>query len=193
MSSYYYNGHHPTAANASAPSHNHHSGRSRRAPRLSAASQNAHKQFRGVRSMRELTDTKASDEYRKYFELARSFDAEDDNEFCPNLMSESDTASLHSSTSDRSSLSSGSPESSPTQQPQQVTPSFSLNSASNPYIPSGYSMSNSSSSNLKLHQPAATRVRNAIPIVNPSTGISMSSPPPSVSPARMQQGLGRRW
>lgn len=47
---------------------------------------------------------------------------------------------------------------------------------------------------MKLHQPAATRARNAIPIINPATGISMSSPPPSVSPARMQpQAVGRRW
>jgi hypothetical protein len=45
---------------------------------------------------------------------------------------------------------------------------------------------------MKLHQPSATRGRNAIPIINPATGITMSSPPQSVSPGRMQQSM-RRW
>jgi hypothetical protein len=225
MSSYYhYNAHqHPTSANAPVSSHSHHGGRSRRAPRLST-SQNTHKHFRGVRSMKELTDTASVTAFRQKFEAGRSFDLDDDMEFCPALLTESDVSprtlyqhpiliyqleifqmlsrglehvltgltqlvSIHSSSSDRSSLSSGSPESSPTQQPQQVTSAFSLNSQSNPYIPSAYQQS----SNLKLHQPAATRIRNAIPIVNPSTGISMSSPPPSVSPGRMQQRIGQRW
>jgi len=190
MSSYYhYNAHHPTSANAqSAPSsHNHHGGRSRRAPRLST-SQNSHKQFRGVRSMKELTETASVATFRQKFEAGRSFDLDDDLEFCPNLLTESDLVSIHSASSDRSSLSSGSPESSPTQQAQQVTPSFSLNSASSPYIPTGYQ---NQATNMKIHQPAATRIRSAIPIVNPSTGLSMSSPPQSVSPARMQQP--RRW
>jgi len=194
MSSYYhYNTHqHPTSANGpSTSSHSHHGGRSRRAPRLST-SQNPHKQFRGVRSMKELTDTASVTTFRQKFEAGRSFDLDDDMEFCPALLTENDLVSIHSSSSDRSSLSSGSPESSPTQQAQQVAPTFSLNSASNPYIPASY-QNQQSSSNLKIHQPAATRIRNAIPIVNPSTGISMSSPPPSVSPARMQQAIGRRW
>lgn len=182
MSSYYhYNTHqHPTTQN--------HAGRSRRAPRLSSA-QNPQKQFRGVRSMKELTDTVSINAFRQKFEAGRSFDLDDDLEFCPALLTESDMHSIHSA-SDRSSLSSGSPESSPTQQTQQVTPQFSLNSASNPYIPSGYPVSN-----IKVHQPAPTRMRNAIPIVNPST--RMSSPPSSVSPSRMQQqpqqAPGRRW
>jgi hypothetical protein len=193
MSSYYhYNAHqHPTSANGPTSIHQqHHGGRSRRAPRLST-SQNSHKQFRGVRSMKELTDTASVLTFRQKFEAGRSFDLDDDMEFCPALLTETDLVSLHSSSSDRSSLSSGSPESSPTQQAQQVAPTFSLNSASNPYVPSGFQ--NNPSSNLKIHQPAATRIRNAIPIVNPSTGVSMSSPPLSVSPARMQQGIGRRW
>ncbi|KFY19681.1 hypothetical protein V493_07865 [Pseudogymnoascus sp. VKM F-4281 (FW-2241)] len=130
--------------------------------------------------------------FRQKFEAGRSFDLDDDMEFCPGLLTEIDMQSIHS-VSDRSSLSSGSPESSPTQQAQQVTAPFPLNSASNPYVPSGYQPSN-----MKVHQPAPTRVRNAIPIVNPST--RMSSPPSSVSPSRMhhqqqhhQQNVGRRW
>merc|ERR1712093_365252 len=75
-------------------------------------------------------------------------------------------------------------------QSHQVAPdsNFTLNSNSVPYMPSYQSQPTP----LKLHQPAATRVRNAIPIVNPSTGMSMASPPQSVSPARMQH-LNRRW
>ena len=176
MSSFYhYNAHqHPTAANAQSAS-SHHSGRGRRAPRLS---QNSHKQFRSVRKDEEAA---VVTNFRQRFEAGRSFDLDDDLEFCPNLLTESDMVSIHSSSSDRSSLSSGSPESSP--QSHQVAPDsgFTLNSNSNPYIPSYQSQPTT----LKLHQPAATRIRNAIPIVNPSTGI----PSQSVSPARM----GRGW
>lgn len=184
MSSFYhYNAHqHPAATQ-------NHAGRSRRAPRLST-SQNSQKQFRGVRSMKELTDTASITTFRQKFEAGRSFDLDDDMEFCPALLTQDDYQSIHSA-SDRSSLSSGSPESSPTQHAsQQATPSFSLNSASNPYIPSGYP------SAMKVHQPAPSRVRSAIPIVNPNT--RMSSPPTSVSPSRMQQQQhqqqqARRW
>jgi len=185
MSSYYhYNAHqHPTSANGPSAS-SHHSGRGRRAPRVS---QNSHKQFRSVRKEEEAA---AVTNFRQRFEAGRSFDLDDDLEFCPNLLTEVDMVSIHSSSSDRSSLSSGSPESSP--QSHQITPesSFSLNSNSTPYVPSGYQ---SQAPNPKLHQPIATRIRNAIPIVDPSTGISMSSPPRSVSPAGMQQTIGRRW
>lgn len=184
MSSFYnYNSHqHPTSANAQSSS-SHHSGRGRRAPRVS---QNSHKQFRSVRKEEEAA---ALTSFRQRFESQRSFDLDDDMEFCPNLLTESDHMSINSSSSDRSSLSSGSPESSP--QSHQVAPDsgFSLNSNSNPYIPSYQSQPTP----LKLHQPAATRIRNAIPIVNPLTG-NRSSPPQSISPARqMQQSLGRRW
>jgi len=186
MSSYYhYNAHqHPTTANPPSASSTHHSGRGRRAPRLS---QNAHKQFRSVRKEEEAAVVTS---FRQRFEAGRSFDLDDDLEFCPNLLTEVDMVSIHSSSSDRSSLSSGSPESSP--QSHQVAPDsgFSLNSNSNPYVPSGFQ---SQATNLKLHQPAATRIRNAIPIVNPRTGISMTSPPQSISPARMQQSVGGRW
>jgi hypothetical protein len=184
MSSFYnYNSHqHPTSANAQSSSSSHHSGRGRRAPRVS---QNSHKQFRSVRKEEEAV---ALTNFRQRFEAQRSFDLDDDMEFCPNLLTESDHISINSSSSDRSSLSSGSPESSP--QSHQVAPDsgFSLNSNSNPYVPSYQSQPTP----LKLHQPAATRIRNAIPIVNPLTGIR-SSPPQSVSPARMQQTISRRW
>ncbi|RDL37346.1 Uncharacterized protein BP5553_04779 [Venustampulla echinocandica] len=189
MSSFYhYNAHqHPTSANGQSAQPAHHNGRGRRAPRLSQHA-HAHKQFRSVRKEEEAV---AVINFRQRFEPARSFDLDDDLEFCPNLLTETDMMSIHSSSSDRSSLSSGSPESSP--QSHQVSPdtAFSLNSNSNPYIPTSYQTQPAA---LKLHQPAATRIRNAIPIVNPSTGISMSSPPQSVSPARMQQqSMGRRW
>jgi Domain of unknown function (DUF4452) len=168
-----------------APNTSHHS-RGRRAPRLSQ--QNSHKQFRNARKDEEAAVVSS---FRQRFEAGRSFDLDDDMEFCPNLLSDSDLVSIHSSSSsDRSSLSSGSPEASP--QSHQVSPDsgFTLNSNSNPYIPSYQSQPTT----LKLHQPAATRIRNAIPIVNPSTGIRMTSPsPPSVSPARMSSNLGRHW
>lgn len=192
MSSYYhFNAHqqHPTPPTATPVSHSHHGGRNRRAPRLSV-SQHPHKQFRGVRSMKELTETANLMAFRSKFELVRSFDLEDDMEFCPGLLTESDLVSINSSASERSSLASNSPQGSPTQQPTQVAHSF-LHSASPAFVPPSYQ---NHPSTLKLHQPSATRARNAIPIVNPATGITMSSPPPSVSPARMQQqAIGRRW
>jgi hypothetical protein len=209
MASFYHYNAHPT--NPTPVSHNHH-GRNRRAPRLSV-SQNSHKQFRGVRSMKELTETAALSAFRTKFEAGRSFDLEDDMEFCPNLLTESDVSFSSSpasplspvespsdlvwrqlvsisSASERSSLASNSPESSPTQQPQTVAPGFSLNSSSPAFVPPSYQTHHS---NLKLHQPSATRGRNAIPIINPATGISMSSPPPSVSPGRLAHSMNRRW
>lgn len=116
-----------------------------------------------------------------------------------NLASPIQLQSIHSSSSDRSSLSSGSPNSSPLQhqiQPtQQVTQNFSLSSASNnTYHPSTGFQSNNNSHQIKIHQPSAIRSRNAIPIVNPSTGMRVASPPQSISPARMQQQTySRRW
>ncbi|KAI0154467.1 hypothetical protein GGR57DRAFT_115746 [Xylariaceae sp. FL1272] len=191
MSAYYsYNHHHhqPTAA-APSVSHSHHGGRNRRGPRLSV-SQNSQKQFRGVKSMKELSESASVVAFRSQFEASRSFDLEDDMEFCPKLLTESDIVSISSASSDRSSLSSGSPNASPTQHPQQVASNFSLNSSSPVFIPPSFQHQPSS---LKLHQPAATRTRNAIPIINPANGLTMSSPPPSVSPARMHHHLGRRW
>ena len=91
--------------------------------------------------------------FRQRFEAGRSFDLDDDLEFCPNLLTEVDMVSIHSSTSDRSSLSSGSPEQSPQSVQAQPDPAFSLNSNSNPYIPSYQSQPTP----LKLHQPSANR------------------------------------
>lgn len=75
------------------PSHsnNHHGGRSRRAPRLSNA-QNSHRQFRGVRSMKELTEAPAVNAYRARFEMHRGFDLDDDMEFIPGLLSDDDVS-----------------------------------------------------------------------------------------------------
>jgi hypothetical protein len=207
MASYYNYAHtHPTPA----PAHNGH-GRNRRAPRLSV-SQNSQRQFRGVRSMKELGESSSLANFRMKFEAVRSFDLEDDMEFCPNLLTDNDVShqqedlsswehvltqaasqiSSISSASERSSLASNSPQSSPTQQPQTVPPGFSLNSSSPPFIPPA--SFHTQQSNHKMAQVAATtRGRNAIPIINPATGITMSSPPPSVSPAKMQQSMGRRW
>ncbi|KAF2796232.1 hypothetical protein K505DRAFT_359490 [Melanomma pulvis-pyrius CBS 109.77] len=181
--------HHPAHLNAHA--HSHHGGRSRRAPRISA-SQN-HKQFRPVRTPKEfVVEPPNVAAFKRDFEAARSFDLEDDELFCPfHLLTEDDLQSIHSSGSDRSSLSSGSPEQSPLQHQLQPTPSFVLSSASNPYTPASFQHSNSSQT--KLHQPLAQRTRNAIPIVDPSTR-AVASPPPSVSPNRqMQQFMSRRW
>ncbi|KAI1636779.1 hypothetical protein F4809DRAFT_366165 [Biscogniauxia mediterranea] len=189
MSSYYNYGHHQPTAPAPTVPHNHHGGRNRRAPRLSV-SQNSHKQFRGVRSMKELSESVSVSAFRSQFEASRSFDLEDDMEFCPKLLTESDIVSISSGSSDRSSLSSNSPNASPTQHPQQVASTFSLNSTSPAFVPPTFQTHHHSS--LKLHQPAATRARNAIPIINPANGLTMSSPPQSVSPARMHQ-MGRRW
>ena len=230
--SYYFGGHHQHhqqqhhagPSNHHPSSHNHHGGRSRRAPRLSN-SQNSHKQFRGVKSMKELVEAEAPavTAFRARFEAGRSFDLDDDLEFCPGLLTEDDVSidlsttieslesgktpgtdglrsqlqSIHSSSSDRSSLSSGSPDSSPLQQQiqpqQQVAPALSLTpSNNNPYIPSStYSHSHQQ---LKIHQPSAVRTRKSIPIVDPSTGMTVASPPSSISPGLMQQTtLARRW
>lgn len=206
MSSQYYNFNSGTPAHPNPMTHNHHGGRNRRAPRLSV-SQNSQRQFRGVRSMKELNESASLSAFRTKFEAGRSFELEDDMEFCPGLLTENDVSAddmlqsyIHSnqygqlvsisSASERSSLASNSPESSPTQQPQTVAPSFSLNSSSPAFIPPSFQTQQMS---MKLHQPAATRGRNAIPIINPATGITMASPPSSVSPAKMQQSMGRRW
>ena len=89
MASYYnFNAHaHP----AQASHNNHHGGRNRRAPRVSV-SQNSHRQFRGVRSMKELNDSAALSAFRMKFEAGRSFELEDDLEFCPGLLTETDVS-----------------------------------------------------------------------------------------------------
>jgi hypothetical protein len=213
MSQQYFNygaPHH--ASHINAHSHNHHGGRSRRQPRVSAAQHQ--KQFRQVRTPKEFAvEPPTLTAFKRDFELARSFELEDDEIFCPfHLLTEDDVSdcdirhpgtspcmrepvltcdekimSINSSGSDRSSLSSGSPEQSPLQHQLQPTPSF----APNPYTPAGMQPS---SAQTKLHQPLAQRTRNAIPIVDPSTR-TVASPPPSVSPNRQmqQQYMPRRW
>ncbi|KAM0123092.1 hypothetical protein ACP6JC_000058 [Aspergillus fumigatus] len=109
-------------------SNNHHNGRSRRGPKM--ASQNAQRQFRGVKSMRELAEAPAVTAFRARFEAGRSFDLDDDLEFCPGLLTEDD--------------------------------------------------------------PSAVRTRKVIPIVNPNTGMTLTSPPTSISPGAMQNAQ-RRW
>lgn len=203
MSTFFYGGHNQQqhlqhqaqTHHALAQSHNHHNSR-RRAPRLSA-SQNSQRQFRGPKNMKESNmEPPNVTAFRARFEAGRSFDLEDDELYCPNLLTFDERQSIHSASSDRSSLSSGSPDSSPLQsqiQPQQVTPAISLSSAAtSAYIsPPAFTMTQET---LKLHQPAAVRTRNAIPIVNPSTGMRVASPPSSISPGMMQQTTAaRRW
>jgi hypothetical protein len=69
-------------------SNNHHGPRSRRGPKIT--SQNAQRQFRGVKSMRELAEAPAVTAFRVRFEAGRSFDLDDDLEFCPGLLTEDD-------------------------------------------------------------------------------------------------------
>ena len=92
MSSYYhYSHHHQPTAVAPTATHNHHGSRNRRAPRLSV-SQNSHRQFRGVKSMKELSEPTSVTNFRSQFEASRSFDLEDDMEFCPKLLTETDVS-----------------------------------------------------------------------------------------------------
>ncbi|KAH8696437.1 hypothetical protein BGW36DRAFT_187278 [Talaromyces proteolyticus] len=200
-STYFYNHHHQQqqqqthAANAHLQSNNHHGGR-RRGPRM--ASQNTQRQFRGVKSMRELAEAPTVTAFRLRFEAGRSFDLDDDLEFCPNLLTEDDLHSIHSSVSDRSSLSSGSPDSSPLQhqiQPaQQVTPSVSLSPgpSTTSYVNNVAAAAiNNNINAMHFQQPAASRTRKVIPIVNPQTGVTLSSPPTSINPGMVQSQ--RRW
>jgi hypothetical protein len=180
--------------------HNHH-GRSRRAPRLPAAARH-HRQQKPQKEV-VVPENPSLAAFRMRFEAGRSFDLDDDLEFCPNLLTfdevgDSDLRSLISSNrsqkqsvssgSDRSSLSSGSPESSPLQ--QQIQPDhLSLSATSSAFI--SPSVNNNS---LKVHQPSAIRSgTRAIPIVNPSTGIRIASPPNSISPGLMQTLASVGW
>jgi len=206
MASYSYGAPH---YHSNVSSHNHHHGRSRRGPRV--ASQNAHRQYKAQRSPKEIPETPTLAEYIHKLEAAKSFDLDDDEVFCPfHLLSEDDVRhlsarhkhlqmqskkrstndriqlhSIHSSSSsDRGSLASSSPENSPLQQQAQPTPSFLLPNANNSFHP--VSNSYQQQQHMKLHQPMAQRTRNAIPIVDPSTRAA-ASPPLSVSPGRQMQ------
>lgn len=57
------------------------------------ATQNTQRQFRGVKSMRELAEAPAVSAFRARFEAGRSFDLDDDLEFCPGLLTEDDVCS----------------------------------------------------------------------------------------------------
>ncbi|KKA28333.1 hypothetical protein TD95_004918 [Thielaviopsis punctulata] len=169
--------------------HSHH-GRNRRTQRL-AQSTVAKGQMRNARAAKDF-DNMTLMNFRSRFEATRSFDLEDDMEFCPNLLNENDLISIHSA-SERSSLASNSPQSSPTAQPQTVATPLSLNPTPVYMAPA---FTSAQAAGLKLHQPAATRARNPIPIINPATGVAMHasvSPPPSVSPGRMHTSVARRW
>ena len=202
-------------------SHNNHHGRSRRAPRMSGA-QNAHRQYRGPKQVKEspITESPSILAYRARFEAGRSFDLEDDLEFCPNLLTNDEvnnssalankvhvlnTAdlnkrhSIYSSSSDRSSLSSGSPDSSPTQHqlqplsapPVNVTTPIPPTFVSPPSFVSNMVNMNSNN-NLKIHQPSPYRVRQPLPIVDPNNRSRVASPPSSVSPGVMQASAAGR-
>jgi Domain of unknown function (DUF4452) len=225
MSSFFYGGHHQQhhGQNPHSMGQQHHGhGRSRRAPRLSA-SQNSHRQYRNKQPVKDMSTIEPPNvtAFRARFEAGRSFDLDDDLEFCPHLLTFDDVntpnnppkqplrvnipvwnrftdnqqrQSIRSASSDRSSLSSGSPESSPLQQQiqpqQQITPALSLSSAAtSAYAPPPSFISNNN--NLKIFQPSA-RKAGAIPIVNPNTGMRVASPPSSVSPGMMGQTSAAR-
>ncbi|KAK6352773.1 hypothetical protein TWF696_004775 [Orbilia brochopaga] len=131
---------------------------------------------------------------RYRYEAARSFDLDDDLEFCPALLSDEELQSVGSG-SDRSSLSSGSPNGSPLQhqiQPTSSTSPYSFAQHASAYggpLNGGYP-----------HQPkapaSAQRSRNAIPIVNPNTGMRVSSPPnmiPHPQRSHHHSNASRRW
>ena len=139
------------------PQSHHHHGRSRRAPRMSA-SQNSHRQYRAPKHHKEtpIIEPPSISAYRARFEAGRSFDLEDDMEFCPILLTNDEVhtssdpdkpydlsngtdmdkrQSIYSGSSDRSSLSSGSPDSSPTQhqiQPHNLAPPINVAAAATP-------------------------------------------------------------
>jgi len=139
----------------------------------------------------QTTRTLFTARYR--YEAARSFDLDDDLEFCPALLSEEELQSVSGST-DGSSLSSGSPNGSPLQhqiQPSSAGSSYSYSSHS----PYGNPIS-SYHAQVKLQQATSQRTRNAIPIVNPNTGMRVSSPPNMIPHSNQRShhaGISRRW
>jgi hypothetical protein len=88
MSAFFYNQHQQPHHGSHMQASNNHHGRSRRAPKMQQ--QNAQRQFRGVKSMRELAEAPAVTAFRARFEAGRSFDLDDDLEFCPGLLTEDD-------------------------------------------------------------------------------------------------------
>lgn len=96
MSAYY--NFHPHSAHPTPAPHNTHGGRNRRAPRLSV-SQNSQRQFRQVRSIKDANESMSLAAFRIKFEAGRSFELEDDMEFCPNLLTDNDVSIPGNSTS----------------------------------------------------------------------------------------------
>jgi hypothetical protein len=199
MSSFYYGAQqHSGHSSNMHSSHPHHSARSRRSTRTTGYHhRNEQKQIRALQLKKEAAIESAMEQnFRREFEAARSFDIEDDEMFCPfHLLTEDDLHSIHSAGSDRSSLSSGSPEHSPLQHQIQPSSNFLLPPSTGNFNSATYSNQSAvSAQQAKIHAPSAQRIRNAIPIVDPSTR-AVASPPPSVSPARMMQQTmaGRRW
>ncbi|KIW06636.1 uncharacterized protein PV09_02348 [Verruconis gallopava] len=198
MSNFYYGAQQHSGHSNMHSSHQHHAGRSRRSTRTTGYHhRNEQKQIRALQLKKEAAIESAMElSFRREFEAARSFDIEDDELFCPfHLLTEDDLQSIHSTGSDRSSLSSGSPEHSPLQHQIQPSSNFLLPPSSGNFNSATYSsQSSSAAAQTKIHAPLAQRTRNAIPIVDPSTR-AVASPPPSVSPARMMQQAmnSRRW
>jgi len=188
MSSFYYGAQQHSGHSNMHSSHPHHAGRSRRSTRTTGYHhRNEQKQIRALQLKKEAAIESAMEQnFRREFE--------DDEMFCPfHLLTEDDLQSIHSAGSDRSSLSSGSPEHSPLQ--HQIQPSnFLLPPSSGNFNSASYNSHSSAAQQTKIHAPLAQRSRNAIPIVDPSTR-AVASPPPSVSPARMMQQAmnARRW
>ncbi|KAF2279474.1 uncharacterized protein EI97DRAFT_455714 [Westerdykella ornata] len=201
---------HYPAAHVGSYAHNpaHYGGRQRRKTPGAAQHQ---KQFRQARPVREAVDSAALKAFIRDFEAARGFDVEDDEQFCPfHLLTEDDLQSIHSG-SDRSSLSSGSPEQSPLQHQLQPTPTFVLSSVPNPYVPSGYQQAATqtgkqrSSRAVPIMDPntrdvvsprTSPRGSHAVPIMDPSTrGVVSPSSSASPTPHRQmqQQFVSRRW
>ncbi|KAF2861711.1 hypothetical protein K470DRAFT_244675 [Piedraia hortae CBS 480.64] len=116
------------------------------------------------------------------YSAAKGFDLEDDEVFCPlNLLTAEDLQLIHSSSaSERGSLSSGSPDTSPVQAQAQPSTPYLYSVAPHSYGHLSYHHQ-TAHHRVKLHQPLAQRARNPIPIVDPMTR-NVTSPPLSLSP-----------
>merc|ERR1712072_1212272 len=125
-------------------------------------------QYKAQRSPKETPQDLAHLEYLQKLEAAKSFELDDDEVFCPfHLLTEDDLQSIHSaSSSDRGSLSSGSPEGSPLQQQIQPTPSFLLSTAPNTFGPE-HSFDRESAS-FRFASPADAASVRLAPLVEPA-------------------------
>lgn len=85
----------PTHLAAAAAPHVASAARPRRTARLVTPNP-APRQFRGVKSMRELAEPPSVAAFRARFEAGRSFDLDDDLEFCPSLLTDDDVGVLMS-------------------------------------------------------------------------------------------------